>query len=150
MKPFLTHETISREIFNLAFSSGVGALEAWNGPLTNKEDNEIVVLLIERMASDWDRTAPNMRKAWGYKDTLALHAATGGFLQFLRVLKEKLPGAEYDKHRDNLMAQFRLGALDPDIVHSLETTVPPGSLDSVSFLRPGAALCVLVPPKRII
>lgn len=109
-----------------------------------------VVLLIERMASDWDRTAPNMRKAWGYKDTLALHAATGGFLQFLRVLKEKLPGAEYDKHRDNLMAQFRLGALDPDIVHSLETTVPPGSLDSVSFLRPGAALCVLVPPKRII
>lgn len=45
MKPFLTHETISREIFNLAFSSGVGALEAWNGPLTNKEDNEIAAHL---------------------------------------------------------------------------------------------------------
>lgn len=42
MRPFLTHETISRDIFNLAFSSGVGQLEAWSGPLTNKEDDAIV------------------------------------------------------------------------------------------------------------
>ena len=35
MRGFLTHETVAREVFCLAFSSGVQNLEAWNSQLTN-------------------------------------------------------------------------------------------------------------------
>lgn len=81
-----------------------------------------------------------MRKPWGYKDVLNLHAATGGFLHFMGVLKEKVPPAEFAKHETNLMEQFNLGVLDPDVIHALECSVPPGNLESVGFLRP-AGLC---------
>lgn len=39
MKPFLLHETVAKDIFNLAFSSGDGEKEAWAVQLTNTESN---------------------------------------------------------------------------------------------------------------
>ena len=42
MRGFLTHETVAREVFCLAFSSGVQNLEAWNSQLTNLQDDALV------------------------------------------------------------------------------------------------------------
>lgn len=89
------------------------------------------------MCSDWDRQKPGMRKAWGYKEALGLHSAVGGFLHFLRVLKDKVASTEYEKRHKNLFEQFNMGVLDHDVVHALEASAPPADLGSVSFLRLG-------------
>lgn len=39
MARYLTHDAISRGLFSTAFTSGVGACEAWADQLVNKEDN---------------------------------------------------------------------------------------------------------------
>ena len=96
-----------------------------------------VLLLIRRMCRDWDKLAPNMRKAWNFKDTSGLHAACGGFIYFMNLLKEKLPTAEFEKVHQELEVQFKMGFWDPDIHHALETTAPPAPVDSVQFLRSG-------------
>jgi len=53
----------------------------------------------------------------------------------MRSLKDKIAPGEYSKHEQSLKDQFMVGALDPEIVHVLQTTVPPASLEAVSFLR---------------
>ncbi|CAL1167352.1 unnamed protein product [Cladocopium goreaui] len=134
MRSFLTHEAIGKEIFSLAWSSGSGQYDAWNDALTNKDDNELVSLLIRRMCSDWDKQGTS-RKAWSSKELVPLHVSCGGFLAFMRSLKDKIAPGEYSKHEQSLKDQFMVGALDPEIVHVLQTTVPPASLEAVSFLR---------------
>lgn len=42
MRAFINHEVIGRELFNRAFSSGTGVLDAWSGQLMNREDDELV------------------------------------------------------------------------------------------------------------
>lgn len=42
MKQFVLHETIAKEIFNSAWTSGTGTLEQWSSQLTNSESNELV------------------------------------------------------------------------------------------------------------
>lgn len=42
MKGFLNHEAIAKEVFNVAWTSGLGQLEAWHDVLTNKEDSRLV------------------------------------------------------------------------------------------------------------
>ena len=41
MRPFVLHETIGKDIFNLAFTSGTGAWEQWSAQLTNTDSNEL-------------------------------------------------------------------------------------------------------------
>ena len=41
MRAFLTHEAISKDIFNIAWSSGTGQYEQWNDVLANRDDNEL-------------------------------------------------------------------------------------------------------------
>ena len=45
MKPFLLHETVAKDIFNLAFSSGDSEKEAWCVQLTNTDTNGLVARL---------------------------------------------------------------------------------------------------------
>lgn len=185
MRGFIHHETIARDVFNAAFSSGVGAIDAWQGPLTNREDNKLVPclnqhqsslrgskislitcqiklripdvatkglfcdvelgndlpvfsevkLLVARMCGDWDRQAPNMRKSWGYRDTVILHGACGCFLHCMECLQEKIPSAEFLKASETLKEQFMSGFFDPDLQHTLDTSAPPVRLDVVPFLR---------------
>jgi len=94
------------------------------------------------MCRDWDKLMPSMRKAWNFKDTSGLHAACGGFIYFMNLLKEKLPTAEFEKVHEELEVQFMMGFLDPDIHHALETTAPPAPVDSVQFLRSGVLACI--------
>ena len=42
MKQFVLHETIGKDIFNSAWTSGTGTLEQWSCQLTNSETNELV------------------------------------------------------------------------------------------------------------
>lgn len=48
MRPFLMHETISKDLFSDAFSSGINSMGAWEGPLTNKggDENDLVLCQI--------------------------------------------------------------------------------------------------------
>ena len=94
-----------------------------------------VTLLVARMCADWDRQQLSGRKAWGSVSLIPLHAACGGFLAFLRALRDKVPPAEYQKHFQGLNEQFMVVALDPEIHHALQTTVPPANLEAVNFLR---------------
>ena len=86
------------------------------------------------MCSDCDKQGTS-RKAWSSKELVPLHVSCGGFLAFMRSLKDKIAPGEYSKHEQSLKDQFMVGALDPEIVHVLQTTVPPASLEAVSFLR---------------
>ena len=76
-----------------------------------------------------------MRKAWVYRDVVALHAVCGGFLHFTSLLRSKLPVVDFEKYYPSMLEQFTLGFLDPDIMHALETTAPPSTMSSVGFLR---------------
>jgi len=89
------------------------------------------------MCGDFDRQAPTMRKAWTFKDASSLHAACGAFLHFVRLLQSQVPQADFRQREANLRQQFALGVFDPDLLHAIESSVPPSSLDSVSFLRRG-------------
>ena len=42
MRAFLNHECVAKDLFNLTFSSGTGAFEAWSSQLMNRENNELV------------------------------------------------------------------------------------------------------------
>ncbi len=94
-----------------------------------------VGLLIQRMCKDWDKQSPNMRKAWTYRDAMALHSVCGGFLYFISLLRNKLPASEFETYYPNMLDQFMMGFLDPDIMHALETSAPPSSMSAVAFLR---------------
>jgi hypothetical protein len=45
------------------------------------------------------------------------------------------PAADYPEMEKDLKQQFRYGYLDPDILHSLETMVPPGDIQMVGAFR---------------
>ena len=90
------------------------------------------------MCNDWDKQTAAGRRPYGSKELIPLHAACGGFLAFMRALKDKIPSAEFEKHDIALRQQFMSGLLDPEIHHALQVTVPPASLEAVSFLRHGS------------
>ena len=41
MRGFLQHEAIAKDLFNHAYTSGVGGLEVWSNQLMNKDDNAL-------------------------------------------------------------------------------------------------------------
>lgn len=45
MRPFLHHECIGKGLFSTGFSSGAGTYAAWEGTLTNKEDQSLATRL---------------------------------------------------------------------------------------------------------
>ncbi|CAK9003765.1 unnamed protein product [Durusdinium trenchii] len=118
MRGFLHHETVAKGVFNLAYSSGASSIpgaEVWSSQLTNKDDNELALLLVRRMCQDWDKLAPNMCKSWGLRESNQLHACCGGFLYFMGLLREKVPTKEYDDVASDLQKQFMMGSICTDI-----------------------------------
>lgn len=93
------------------------------------------MLFLERMLADHDGCAPQMRKPLTYRDALSKHQACGGFLHYLNVLQKIAPSGEFAAMESDLRNQFRFGYLDPDILHSLEATVPPGDAQMVGAFR---------------
>ena len=85
--------------------------------------------------ADWDRLPPGMKKPWGYKEALVVHAACGGYITIMSALQASVPQADYEAHEAQIREQFNLSYLDADIIHLLETTVPPVNLSDVNFVR---------------
>ncbi|CAE7422128.1 fp-1, partial [Symbiodinium sp. CCMP2592] len=92
-------------------------------------------LLVERLVSDFDLAPEPLRKAPTYKETVTKHACCAAMLHFLGLLEAMCPGKEFPELRGQLMHQFHHGYLDTDLVHVLESAVPPADLKSVSAFR---------------
>ncbi|CAK9100760.1 FO synthase subunit 1, partial [Durusdinium trenchii] len=129
MRQFMNHDLLCKDLFNRGFSSGAsGALCAWGVDLSNNDDNELVKLFIQRLNADWDRIPPGLKKPWGFKDASAVHSACGGFLAIMTALKAEIPQSDFAQNEAQIREQFHLGYLDPDIIHFLESTIPPVNL----------------------
>lgn len=65
MRCFLSHDTVSKEVFNSAYSSGVGTLSAWDAPLTNKgnDDTELVSWYVDSYG--FRPGKPALQNCWG-------------------------------------------------------------------------------------
>lgn len=85
------------------------------------------------MKADWDRSS--VRKPWGVKETTHLHSMCGAFIHFRSMFEAKVSSEEYAKHSQSLHSNFLQGFLDADLEHGLLTTVPPGDVTNIGFLR---------------
>lgn len=95
-------------------------------------------LYIQRIADDYDNTAPPLRKALSFKDAQKLHQCCGVYLLFLSKLKALAPASQFPEMEAALMSQFKTGMLDPDLNFIIEQQVPASAdLCSVSAFRPG-------------
>ena len=92
-----------------------------------------VTLVIDRLCCEWDQLPS--KKAFSYKDVLAIHQSASMFLHFVRVLKQTLPPERV--RDDHLRDQFLLGGLDRELIVAAETFVPPADVKSVGMFRPG-------------
>ena len=102
-----------------------------------------VKLFLERLLYDHDHCPPSMRKALSFRDGLPKHQACGAFLHYLKMFERMCPAADFAEASDSLTEQFKLGYLDPDLLHGLEQSVPPGDLKSISAFRQRRVVCVL-------
>lgn len=97
------------------------------------ENSFKVLLLIERMVKDWDRLS--VKKPWGVKETTYLHSMCGAFLHFECLFQQKVSSQEFAAHSRSFRDNFMMGFIDADLEHALSTTVPPGNLSCIGFLR---------------
>ena len=67
MGKILTHEPIERGVFNRDYTATTPTMSAWAEELQNS--NEVLLLLIKRMRSDWLSFSIKMRRPWTLKDT---------------------------------------------------------------------------------
>ncbi|CAK9038742.1 unnamed protein product [Durusdinium trenchii] len=78
MGRFLHHDVIGKGTFSKGWTSGVGLAESWSEPLTNlPRDFTLVKLYIQRLTSDHDATAMQLRRAVSFKDATKVHQACG-------------------------------------------------------------------------
>lgn len=54
---------------------------------------------------------------------------------FLEALRAQAPAGDFEEMKKNLDISFDAGLLDSDIVHVLESQVPPGDLRQISAFR---------------
>ena len=94
-----------------------------------------VILFVKRICRDWDSSAPSMRKALGYKESLGLHSACGMYLYYMEELQKKCPASEFGAVKEKLEEIFMNGLMDSELITSAETKVPPGDLCSVTHFR---------------
>lgn len=92
-------------------------------------------LFLSRVLANHDNTPPEMRKALSYKEGVQLHQCCGAMLHFLREFQRIAPSADFEDARASLLSQFSFGFLDPDLQHSMESSVPPGDVSSVGAFR---------------
>ncbi|CAL1136878.1 unnamed protein product [Cladocopium goreaui] len=133
MNKWISHDVLARDVFNCGFSSGHGIFESWAEHCTNAADDRLVLLFLERLRVDWDKQ--NNRSCWTVKDALTLHAVSGAFLFLRDSLHAKVPQADFKNCIDDIDEQFRKGFLDAELHQLLSTSVPPTTLNDVSFMR---------------
>ena len=92
---------------------------------------------MDRLLADFDQSVASMRKALSFKDGLVKHQACGGFLHYLKSFERMCPAAKFPEISEQLTKQFHMGFLDPDLLFSLESQVPPGDIKSISAFRRG-------------
>ncbi|CAE7945690.1 unnamed protein product [Symbiodinium sp. KB8] len=140
MPKLVLHETLAKETFAEGWSSGTGQLESWRDILCNVPGiPQIALLLVQRMSFDYDNTPPTMRKAMCNQCVMLQIQKATGFLHWLHLLEKEAPSKDYDTMATQLKQQFMYGYMDGDIMHVLETEVPPGQLAAVSAFRPFAS-----------
>ena len=100
-------------------------------------------LFLQRILAAFDNTPAPMRKAMTHKEGLVAHQCCGAFVHFLSELEKIAPPAEYQEAATSLTSQFGFGYLDPDLLHGLESSVPPGDVRSVSAFRPFHQPCCI-------
>jgi hypothetical protein len=64
MQKFLTHEAVAEGVFNRDYCSAGPTLVAWQSQLINNDD--ILMLLVERLELDFVHTPLKFRKPWRY------------------------------------------------------------------------------------
>lgn len=96
-----------------------------------------VALFVDRLIKDWDRQPVGLKKSWGYREAAQLHAVCGAFIHYTNVLKAKISEETYQAELPGLKEQFAGSFLDPELLHSLQSSVPPGDISSISVLRQG-------------
>lgn len=96
-----------------------------------------VKLYIQRLTSDHDATAMQLRRAVSFKDATKVHQACGAFLFFLSKLQDMAPESEFINMKTELYTQFNAGLLDADLEHAVENHVPASAdLCTVAAFRP--------------
>ena len=96
-----------------------------------------VKLYIQRLTSDHDATAMQLRRAVSFKDATKVHQACGAFLFFLSKLQDMAPESEFINMKTELYTQFNAGLLDADLQHAVENHVPASAdLRTVAAFRP--------------
>ena len=94
-----------------------------------------VQLFVQRVINDYDNAPQPLRTAVTFRSGLSKHQACGAFLHFLKHLERVAPASEFPKMAEDLKKQFAFGYLDPDLIHSLESQVPPGDISQVAAFR---------------
>ncbi|CAK9097739.1 FO synthase subunit 1 [Durusdinium trenchii] len=135
MRSFVTHDLLSKGIFNISFTSQVAGLEQWSAYLTNGQNNELASLFLERLKGDWDRLPVGVKKAFTWKDASVIHAACGGYLGIRESFQKNVPAADFAAAEPEIKSQFSLAVLDNEILAFLEGSVPPIQLKNVRFVR---------------
>lgn len=95
-----------------------------------------VMLFVDRLIKDWDRQPAKMKKSWSFKEAAQLHATCGAFLHYMLLLENKLSEEEFKRETPLLYDQFFGSFLDPDLLHAVQTTVPPGNVADITMMRP--------------
>lgn len=94
-----------------------------------------VGIFAQRVLADYDATPIPLRQAMTYQKALQKHQACGAFLWFLSSLQKMAPSEMWPEIDKSLRSQFSQGYMDPDLLHALETQVPPGDLKSLGAFR---------------
>ncbi|CAK9088525.1 unnamed protein product [Durusdinium trenchii] len=135
MKGFITHDMVSKQIFNDTFTSGVGSAECWAMDASNKNGRNLADRFITRLEYTFDNTPPQLRKAMPFKDAARIHLATGLFTCCLEKFSETVPPGEFKQLKPSLESQFDAGYMDGELLHIADDQVPPLDLRSVAAFR---------------
>ena len=87
------------------------------------------------LQGDFDQTPDSLRKPCNYKDGVDKHRCCAAFMHYLEILQRMSPPSEFATARDSLREQFLSGLMDLDLLHSVQSQVPPGDIKSVSAFR---------------
>ena len=105
--------------------------------LSSYHSSDKALLFLWRIEHEYDACVPELRKALTFREASRIHQSCGAFLHFIKQLRDLAPESDFESVYDGLKTQLKLGYLDADFAHVLDTMVPPGDLAAIgSFRRP--------------
>lgn len=93
------------------------------------------MLFTRRVISDFQRTAPGMRKPLNFKDAVYKHQVCGSYLHFKALLQAKCPETEWPSLETEIDDCFFQSLLDTDLHAAITAAVPPGDVLAISTFR---------------